>query len=533
MFISCNIIIKIKYHCAYAKIKVVNMVEKDSKLVKTLAVLVVVVIIATIAAAVLLNEEAAGDDKKVAGSQIDAMAMLGEEGWEGLTAVALAEDGSIYALGWVNSPTNITTAGAFDQTCGGNDELILVKYTADLGTLLVCTYLGGDGNDRGQEIAVGPDGYVYVAGGTTSTDFPVTDGAANTSGPEGLGGDVWTNFVCRLSPDLSGITACTFVGGQVDDPNCDLDFTPSGDIIVGGQVEEVGMNATEGAFTESRPGSLDIYVSVISSDLSSIEAFTFLGGSERDYLYDIAVDPQGDIYLACSTTRKLVDPVTPFPITEGAYQSEAASPGFGGNIEGIVARLSGDLTELEASTYFGTDDSDSILGITMHPDGSVVICGTTQGELPTTEGAYQRARLTSIQSFVAKLDSDLTELRACTYIGTGTSYILSIACDEDGRIYLHGMTSSFPTTEGAIRETYGGWNSDMFIAQLSSDLSFLRSSTYLGGNYDEGDGYGMVVTANGTAYVAGWTTSTNFPAEGIGHANADYSDGFVVKISFG
>ena len=516
------------------------MTELGGKKGKILAVLVVVLVISAIAVAIVMSGGTTNDgngdgtdEDTVVSNQIEASAMIGELGWEALTDVAVDDNGDVFVLGRVEAAINSTTSSAADKTYGGYSELILAKYSSDLETMLLCTYLGGSGEEMSNEILIGSDGYIYVAGGTTSTDFPVTDGAAIVTGPAGLGDTVWTNFVCRFTSDLSEISACTYIGGVVDDPCCQLALTSSNKVIVGSTSDGTGSNGTLGAFSETPSGLNDIFITILSADLSDIDVFTYLGGSERDRLYDMTIDDQGDILLACGTTRKVDDPAIPFPITNGTYRTESDSPGYGGNIEGIVVRFSADLSELKASTYFGSDDTDLILGICIDPEGGIVICGQTSGEIDTTEGAYATSKVTTLQGFVAKLDADLTEVTECTYIGTGTTYILSIQCDDQGRIYLHGMTGGFPTTEGAISETYGGYNSDMFLAQLSSNLAFLRSSTYLGGNYDEGDGYGMTVSANDTVYIAGWTTSTNFPAAGMGNTTADHADGFVLKITFG
>ncbi len=510
------------------------MVKMEGKTLKVLAILVIAVVVTAVIAVLLMGgagTSPSSDDDQTVSNQIDAMAMIGGLGWEGLEGVTIADDGTVYAVGWTNYQSNITTDGAFDRSCEGNSELIVAKFSEDLN-LIACTYLGGVGKEMGNAIIVGPDGDVFVAGGTTSTDFPVTDGSADSIGPDGLGVQ-WTNFVCRMSPDLSSIVSCTYIGGSIDDPRCQMALSASGDLIVGGTVEGIAMNATEGAFCEDRPGDNDIYVAVLSSDLGTIESLTYLGGSETDRLYDMVIGPDGDIFLACGTLIASSTLEVPFPTTDGAYMTNDVLAGYGGNFDGAVVRLSADLSELRASTLFGSDDIDIVIGIAMHPDGDVVIVGETNGNLVTTEGAYQTSRTASLQGFVAKLDANLTEVRECTYIGTGNSYVDSVVCDSDGRIYLHGTTGSFPTTPGAIRETYGGWNGDMFLAQMSSDLSFLRSSTYIGGNYDEGDGYGLALASEGTVYLVGWTTSTNFPAENIGNASADYADGFVLKITFG
>lgn len=170
------------------------MVGKKENLVRIVAMLVAVAVIAAIIVAVLMDVGAPGDgsDDEEVGNQIDSLVMMGEGGWESFIAVAVGNDGSVYAVGIAYDQTNISTEGAFDGTYGGDSELILVKYAPGLESLLVCTNLGGGSDERSYDIAVGIDGFVYVAGGTTSTNFPA----------EGIGNadpDFADGFILKIS----------------------------------------------------------------------------------------------------------------------------------------------------------------------------------------------------------------------------------------------------------------------------------------------------------------------------------------------
>ena len=104
--------------------------------------------------------------------------------------------------GYTTSTDFPITSGAFQTTNAGGDEAFVSKLSSDLSSLLASTYLGGSGNDWIYTISIDSSGNVYVAGYTSSADFPTTGSAFQTANAGGSDA-----FVSKLSSDLSSLLA--------------------------------------------------------------------------------------------------------------------------------------------------------------------------------------------------------------------------------------------------------------------------------------------------------------------------------------
>lgn len=200
--------------------------------------------------------------------------------------------------------------------------------------LLASSFLGGSDNDFGSYIAADKSGNIYIAGETSSPDFPVTNGAYSASHSAGYS-DV---FVSKLSADLTTLLASTYLGGSDSDGATSIAIDRFGDVYVCGYALSPDFPVTSGAYSIVSRGT-DAFISKLSGDLTTLIASTYLGGSGDDYAYSVSVI-QNDIYIA-GETRSL-----DFPVTNGAY---AAAYG-GGFSDAFISRLSSDLTTLKAST---------------------------------------------------------------------------------------------------------------------------------------------------------------------------------------
>ena len=221
---------------------------------------------------------------------------------------------------------------------------------------------------------------------------------------------------------------------------------------------------TIGAYDTSYGGDRDAFVSKLNSDLTNLLASTFLGGSERDHGGAIAIDQNGNIYAAGHTDS------SDFPITTGAYDTS-----YGGYGDAFVSKLNSDLTNLLASTYLGGSSDEWGNSIVLDPDGNVFLAGDTESsDFPSTPSAYDISfNGVNSDTFVSKLNSDLTNLLSSTYLGgTFDEWGNSIATDSSGNIYLAGETNSsdFPTTTNAYDTSYNGGYGDAFISKLNSDF---------------------------------------------------------------
>ncbi len=162
---------------------------------------------------------------------------------------------------------------------------------------------------------------------------------------------------------------------------------------------------------------------------------------------------------------------------------------------------------LAYSTYLGGSSGDGGSGIAVDPSGNAYVAGVAGSlDFPTTAGAFQTD---GGGCFVTKLNATGSELIYSTLINDAGC--LAIAVDGVGNAYVTGNAGSgLPITSGAAQASFGGGDSDAFVAVLNPTGSALIYCTYLGGSGIE-SGSGIAVDASGNAYLAGRTVSTDFP----------------------
>uniref|UniRef100_UPI002ADDF775 SBBP repeat-containing protein n=1 Tax=Chloroflexus sp. TaxID=1904827 RepID=UPI002ADDF775 len=135
--------------------------------------------------------------------------MGGPSGDDSAAAIVVDGQGAVYVVGDTDAPNFPSTAGTYDGSFNGADVFVS-KLNGDLSSLLASTFLGGSNHDSAHALALDGQGNVYVAGGTTSANFPTTVGASDGS----YNGGYCDAFVSRLSGDLSSLLASTFLGGS-------------------------------------------------------------------------------------------------------------------------------------------------------------------------------------------------------------------------------------------------------------------------------------------------------------------------------
>ncbi len=361
------------------------------------------------------------------------------------------------------------------------------------------TYLGGTGRQAGKAIGLDSAGNVYVAGLTTSEDMPVTKGVVQTAyGGDGpyLPGDA---FVAKLSP-AGQLLYLTYLGGSGNDAAIAMAVDSFGNAYITGYTSSLDFPTTAGVLQPKSGGRGgintcvawgDAFVAKLNPAGTQLIYSTYLGGSRDDAGAAIAIDGAGNAYVTGST-------ISPnFPTTAGAYQTVFA--GLGG----------------QAAS----------------PD-----CGDTPG-------------FDTGDAFVAKINPTGSSLVFATYVGGKSDDAgMAIAIDSMQNVYLAGATLStdFPTTNGAFQTAFHGTDSqneffhtgDGFLTKLNSTGSALVYSTYLGGSGDDLI-TSLVVDNTGTAYVAGSTSSPDFPVTSGavqskygGYAILPFSIAFLVGDAF-
>jgi len=248
---------------------------------------------------------------------------------------------------------------------------------------------------------------------------------------------------------------------------------------------------------------------------------TYMGSSAYDEAFGVASDASGNSYITGYTASSLFTLVNP-------YQ---AAPGGGGS-DAFVAKFDAS-GALVYSTYLGGNGADVAYAIAADVAGNAYVTGVTFSTNFPTASPFQAAAGGKQDAFVTKLNADGNALFYSTYLGGNQDdYAQGIAVNPTGGAYLVGVTFSanFPKL-GGVQAALNGTN-DAFVTALTPAGSALTYSTFLGGSAGE-NAHAVAVDGSGNAYVAGSTSSSNFPLATplqATFAGGDL-DGFVSKLS--
>jgi len=426
--------------------------------------------------------------------------------------IAVDGEGSAYVTGETYS-SDFPTATPFDGSFNGGYEDAFVTKLSPSGTSLVySTYLGGSIDDIGLGIAVDGAGSAYVTGLTNSSNFPTAtpfDGSLNGTQDA---------FLTKLSPAGNSLVYSTYLGGDGTDYGNGIAVDGVGSAYVTGLTNSSDF-PTATPFDGSFNGVRDAFVTKLSQAGNSLVYSSYVGGSDQDESYDIAVDGAGSAYVTGLTYSADYPTATPF---DGSY---------GGSQDAFLTKLSPAGNSLVYSTYLGGSGGDIGLGIAVDGAGSAYVTGYTYSSDFPTASPFDGSSNGSNDAFVTKLSPVGTSLVYSTYLGGNSGDGgCGIAVDGSGAVYVVGSSSSsdFPTQNSY--QTYKG-NYDAFVTKLSSSGNSLVYSTYLGGSNDD-RGSGIAVDGAGSAYVTGRTGSADFPtATPFDGSLNGYVDAFVTKVS--
>ncbi|MDQ6666060.1 MAG: SBBP repeat-containing protein, partial [Acidobacteriota bacterium] len=320
------------------------------------------------------------------------------------------------------------------------------------------------------------------------------------------------------------ITYSTFVGGTGQDSATAIASDPSGNPVIVGFTTSTDLPVLNAAKPRGA-GGVDAFVAKMSAYGNQVVYCTYLGGSGDDRAFGVAVDRGGNAYVTGWTGS------ANFPVT-GPFQAKLA-----GGRDAFVTKLNAAGNTLLYSTYLGGSDYDSGNAIAVDASGSAYVTGDTSSINFPVIGAFQTSKAGQQDAFVAKLNPAGAALSYSTYLGgSRDDRGAGIAVDAGGNAYVTGGTLSknFPVAN-ALQPTSGG-SQDAFVTKLSPTGRTLIYSTYLGGSGGTPGrpetGNGIAVDSLGSAYVAGVTSSANFPvtAGAFQGASGGGTDGFVSKL---
>ena len=429
------------------------------------------------------------------------------------------------------SPDYPTTVGAFDTSLDGNKEVVVFKLSADGNSLLFATYVGGKAQEELEDMVQDQMGNLVVTGTTDSPDFPSTPGAYDTV-PDHVSYYNSDAYVFKLAADGGSLLFSTFVGGTDLDGARSLALDSEDNVVVVGNTHSTNFPTTDGAYSQTYSGEGigcwgcgDAFALKLSADGSSLLWSTFIGGSQDESGWRVALDEAANVFILGWTTS------SDFPTTAGVFDET-----FNGYCDIFILKLSADGSVLDYSTYVGGTGRDDawLAEVVLDEAGNLIATGFTEStDFPTTPGAFDTIHDGISDAFVLKLSADASGLVYSTFIGGGDSDSgRSLALDQAGNLVIVGQTASadFPTTDDAYDATHNG-GKDAYVAMLAADGSSLLYSTYIGG---EGRELADSVTldAVGNPVISGYTESSDFPATSAAYDsfhNGGY-DTFVLKL---
>lgn len=465
----------------------------------------------------------------------------------GLAIAAAALSAALNVDAGAAKPLLPAAASAFD---GRGSDLVFLDgfelppsnlpwiFNVDLAGLL-------DGNslawEQARDVVRDELGNIYIVGGTTSADFPVTPGAFDTTFATGgaeLGSQGPTDaFVTKMNSN-GQIIWSTYLGGPNYERAYAVEVDAAHNVYVAGRAGR-GFPVTSGAlqttFADDNAsgayGKQDGFVAKLSADGASMVWATYFGDSGTGILRDMDVDGAGRVHVVMN---KATGPEIDQYVTPTAPQQTRL-----GSTDTFYARLSANGASVEFGTYLGGTEVgviDANPSVRVLSDGTAYVLTSEQGSgAPVTPNAYQPNYRGNGDLLVAKF-SPAGQLLFCSYLGGSGEEFMdthSLALDAAGNMVISSGSKStdYPVTDASVHRSPG--KSDIATSILSSNGSTLLYSTLLGGTLGE-SAEGIGVDAAGNVYVTGSIGSADLPvtpgALGATHISGE-REGFLLVYS--
>ena len=433
--------------------------------------------------------------------------------------VQVDKEGFIYCMGETNSSNLPTTPGAFDSTLNGESDLYISKLSPDGKTLVYSTYLGGNGNEgHTWFMKVDNDGCVYILGGTTSSDLPVTDNAIDSTYNGNL--DL---FIVKLNASGSGLLYCSYFGGSADEMPADIEYDDSGIIYISALTKSDDIPVTLNAYNKIRSNDNDVIVVKIDPTQDEPLYSTFVGGANSGKL---AIDKNGNCLVTIVASRN-----NNLPTTDSVFGKQY----YGGDTDVYILKLNSSGSDIIFATFLGGGGYDSAGDLKLDSDGNLVLYGITySSDFPTTPGVYNRSYVGNKQNlFITKIGSNANRIICSSFfLGSFDGYMETMELDSRDNIYLTiiAQSSNLPCSGNSFDVTFNG-GTDGYFMMVDPELTKTNYSTYIG---TDGREYVFAAPGPDCVYLSGASTSADFPVtedcyfpEYVGGER----DGFIMKFN--
>ncbi|MGA2844468.1 MAG: choice-of-anchor D domain-containing protein [Candidatus Acidiferrales bacterium] len=479
---------------------------------------------------------------------------LGGTGDDSATSVKVDSSAKIYVSGTTTSATTFSEFSKKLGPGGGASDYFIAKIDptkSGLNPLVYLTFIGGSGDEEGGFLAVDANGNAAIAGTTTSTDFPVTDGSTRTAGSN----DATVTEVNAAGSQLVFSTLFGGNGAEATQGPGGIAMDSSGNVFVTMDTNSTDLMTTTGAFqTAYGGGTSDGFLAIVGpTSTPTLKYSTYLGLNAQASVAGVAVDSAGNAFLAGFTSN----PNGTLNTANGFQPNYGGDP-FDGFVMKIMPAGNG-AADLSYATFLGGASSDKALAIAVGVNlpATAYVTGSTQSSNFPTNGsvtALQTSLKGTTNAFLSVISQNpttgMTSLAYSSYLGgSETDTGQSVWFGAVNQIYLSGTTTSWDFPRQDNFQPFNG-DSAAFVTMLDpteAGAASLLYSTPLGGTAPVGvtagtSGNAIAVDASGNVYVAGATSTADFPRAGnpmngiqITCASCQQSppenDAFVVKIT--
>lgn len=402
-------------------------------------------------------------------------------------------------------------------TYGFACEAFDASRTLVIDPLVYSTYIGGSGWEHAQDVFVDSLDNAFIIGRTSSLDLPVTPGAFNTTAGSGV-------YVAKLNAAGDSLLYSTYLyGGIANIEGYSITVDSSGNAYITG--EATGrLPVTPGAFDETYNGGFcDAFVTKLNATGSSLIYSTFIGGSDWEYGKSIAIDLDGNAYVAGSTASGN------FPTTAGVWQRTLNF------VDAFVTKLSADGSALLYSTLLGGDGADEAKALALDAAGNAYVTGTTDSDnLVFFPMGYDWTYNGGNDAYIAKFNANASTIEYFTYLG-GTGYEVgtAIAVTPGGDVLLGGLSYSHDFGMGGFHfDPDMTGPDDGFVLKLNITAHMMVFGTFIGGaSWD--NVASIAVDPWGNVLVTGTTESPDFPTT-AGSIDTSYNgmqDAYVMRLN--
>ena len=411
-------------------------------------------------------------------TQTNYITYLGGRYDEAALALAVDGAGNAYVTGYTHS-TNFPTRSAIQTNILGTIltttppiDAFIAKLDASGSNLLFSTFYGGSKDDIASGIALDASNNIYVVGQTESTNFPTKNTSYTT-----LSGTA-DGFALKLEASGTNVAYAMYLGGTASEFARDVAVTPGGKPLVAGYTTSVNFPVTPNAFQRylnqnTNFTSLeDSFFVELSPTTGAANYATYLGGTNSDLAFGIAVDASGAAYIAGLTQSK------DYPRTSTNFYSLVVSNATYPDV--FVTKLNPSFTNLDYSVTFGGNGRDAAWGVAVDSLGRANITGETAStDFPTNgvAGILRGVNSGGMDAFIAQLNPTGTAFTYSAYLGGSAEDIgYSVAVDAVDNAYFVGRTSSgnFPLQSSAT--ALPGGKAGFVVKMLADELPVLSLS---------------------------------------------------------